>query len=60
VWRTYSGLSRILNPVPIRLVHDRWVSKYVEGENLEVEPTAAAGIDDDRAVERRREAGVPT
>lgn len=21
-----------LNPVPIRLVHDRWVSKYAEGE----------------------------
>jgi DNA-binding transcriptional ArsR family regulator len=27
-----------LNSVPIRLVHDRWVNKYTEGENLEADP----------------------
>lgn len=28
-----SGRQRIhhLNPVPIRLIHDRWISRYVEG-----------------------------
>jgi DNA-binding transcriptional ArsR family regulator len=46
-----------LNPVPIRLIHDRWVSKYAEGwaagltqlkrdieEGSEVGPQSASGL----------------
>src|SRR6202041_3699494 len=44
-----SGREKLhyLNPVPIRLVHDRWVSKYTEGW--------AAGLAD---LKRDMEAGV--
>ena len=48
-----SGREKLhyLNPVPIRLVHDRWVSKYTEGW--------AAGLADlKRDMEARRGEGV--
>src|SRR5918998_2429928 len=42
----------LLNPVPIRLVHDRWVSKYAE-------PWAAALTDLKRELEEEEHGEVP-
>ena len=41
-----------LNPVPIRLIHDRWVSKYAE-------PWAAALTDIKRELEEEEHGEVP-
>jgi DNA-binding transcriptional ArsR family regulator len=41
-----------LNPVPIRLIHDRWVSKYAE-------PWAAALTDIKRQLEEEEHGEVP-